>query len=230
MSDTQTPLPDLGSASWPPLKRPPGEVRARAAHRRARRAGLAAALAVGVLGTGVAYLPQSSDLVQQANKPQQVDGKWHAHGATMVLPNRWTMASAPATPGRYNACLEPAASPGSCGLLLTVVEDPDTAQSTGISPAEEVTASCRDNSPMLTHEQVTVDGRTGGLWRNECKSPAAQHLLWALDNRTVALRVQDDRHADEARAIFASLRVPASWPVQGIEYQSATAEPSPPGR
>ena len=225
MSDTRTPLADLANPSWPPLTCAPGQLRARARRRRMGRVTLGAVAAAGVLITAATHLPDSSTAAQQANRPQLTGGRWHAYGTTLILPDQWTMTPARSTPGTLNACLDPVTSPSRCALQLSVVEDPKTAHSSGISPEKEVTVGCQDTSPTLTLEAVTVNGRTGKQWHSQCTAPAGQHLLWALDNRTVALRVQDARYTGEAQAIFANLRVPASWPTTGIEYQTASSAP-----
>lgn len=223
--------------SWPPLRNDGAKLRRRANQRRRAEhvAGVLGVLAVaGAAGVGLVLLTSNGEatvvVADPANGEATVEragaDAWRAFGASVRLPDAWSMRELPTADGTKAACIRGSGQLDGCAMRLIVAEEPTTAITTGLDVIGDLSGEqcSSEDARYISAAHSEVNGRPATKYVLRCQAGSEPVTAWALDNRTVALIIDDEQVAQTAAEIFQSLSVPATWPHSEEPSQSASPE------
>lgn len=214
---------------WPPLTTSAIDLRRRASRRRWRRGAALLTLSLaGIVatGTGLTALTGSDEgTVRSTPSSQSTEESVRVLGVGLTMPIEWGEGRTEGTSSSWRTCLGPSEEIGNCPVFLSVAVDPaGVLTSGGVDAVQELTATCRPNDPriVLLEDELVIDGYRARHYVARCTSSSDSKHAWVLDSGALAITARDARLSSQAARIFASLKIPDSWPEVVHEPPSST--------
>lgn len=194
---------------WPAAVTEAAQVRVLARRRRASRAAATAGgcLAAGAVILSFAVWPSWYNGAPQVAATTEDGGSLDlANGTTLTLPDGWVARPEPATASTEMTCLLPSGSDAPDCPIQVRAPLPGATLTDTVQPAQVAVEGCNERADArpVEVEHMRLESGDAAHFTGRCNPGGPVASVWALDDRSLILKVADGKWDSVARAVLRS--------------------------